>query len=84
MDSKVLKVLIEAGAIKSASVIADGSTVYLNFTTRNGDTSPATTLKGKIKTWSTLDAACKWLRGVGIGEAKLKMASWSPNQRNML
>lgn len=84
MDSKTLKVLIEAGAFKSASIIADGATVHINFATRNGDSNPATTLKGAIKTWSTIDSAAKWLRGLGIGEAKLNVSKWSPNQRSML
>lgn len=84
MDSKTLKALIEAGAFKSASIIADGATVHISFTTRNGDSSPATTLKGAIKTWSTIDTAAKWLRSLGIGEAKLNVAKWSPNQRGML
>jgi hypothetical protein len=79
MDSKTLKALIDAGAVKQASIIADGSTVHIKFTTRNGDSSPATTLKGAIKTWSTID-----LRGLGIGEARLNVSGWSPTQRGML
>tara|TARA_R110001606_G_scaffold399285_2_gene583679 strand:+ start:7712 stop:7960 length:249 start_codon:yes stop_codon:yes gene_type:complete len=63
MDSKTLKALIEAGAVKQVSIIADGATVHIKFTTRNGDSNPATTLKGAIKTWSTIDSAAKWLRG---------------------
>jgi hypothetical protein len=59
MDSKTLKALIDAGAVKQASIIADGSTVHIKFTTRNGDSSPATTLKGAIKTWSTIDGGCQ-------------------------
>lgn len=84
MDSKTLKALIEAGAFRNATIIADGATVHIKFTTRNGDINPATTLKGDIKTWSTLDAAAKWLRGLGIGEAKLNVSKWTPGQRGML
>jgi hypothetical protein len=84
MDSKTLKALIDAGAVKQASIIADGATVHIKFTTRNGDNNPATTLKGAIKTWCTIDAAAKWLRGLGIGEAMLNVSRWSPNQRGML
>jgi len=59
MDSKTLKALIEAGAFRNATIIAGGASVHINFTTRNGDSSPATTLKGAIKTWSTIDSAAK-------------------------
>ena len=76
--------VIAAGAIKQVQIIADGATVHVKFTMSSGDSSAATTLKGDIKTWSTIDAAAKWLRGIGIGQAKLNIDKWSPNQRGML
>lgn len=76
--------LIDAGAVKHASIVTDGATIHIKLTTRTGDSSPATALKGAIKTWSTIDAAAKWLCGLGIGEAKLNVSRWSPNQRGML
>jgi hypothetical protein len=54
MDSKTLKALIDAGVVKHASIIADGATIHIKFTTRNGASTPVTTLKGAIKTWSTI------------------------------
>jgi len=84
MDSKTLKALIEAGAVQSVSIVADGATVHATITTGSGNTQPATTLKGDIKTWSTIDAAAKWVRGLGIGTMKLNVAKWQPNQRGML
>ena len=84
MDSKTLKMLIEAGAVKSVSIVADGATVHASFTTGNGNSQPATTLKGAIKTWSTIDSAAKWVRNLGIGSMKLNVAKWTPNQRGML
>ena len=41
----------------------------------------ATTLKGAIKTWATLDAAAKWVRLLGIGAAQLQLAKWAPDQK---
>jgi len=84
MDSKTLKMLIEAGAVKSVSIVADGATVHASITTGNGNSQPATTLKGDIKTWSTIDSAAKWVRGLGIGSMKLNVAKWTPGQRGML
>lgn len=84
MDSKSIKLLIDAGAIKSVSIIADGASVHAQITTSSGNIQPATTLKGDVKTWSSLDSAAKWIRGHGIGSMKLNVAKWSPNQKRML
>ena len=84
MDSKTLKALIEAGAVKSVCIVADGATVHASITTGSGNAQPATTLKGDIKTWSTIDSAAKWVRGLGIGSMKLNVAKWSPGQRGIL
>ena len=84
VDSKTLKALIEAGAVKSVSIVADGATIHALVTTGSGNAQPATTLKGTIKTWSTIDSAAKWVRSMGIGNMKLNVAKWSPGQRGML
>jgi hypothetical protein len=84
MDTNTFKALIEAGAVKSVSIVADGSKVHALVTTGSGNSQPATTLKGKIKTWSTIDSAAKWVRSMGIGTMKLNVAKWSPEQRGML
>ena len=84
MDSKTLRALIEAGAVKSVCIVADGATIHASITTGSGNSQPATTLKGDIKTWSTIDSAAKWVRGLGIGSMKLNVAKWAPGQRGML
>ena len=84
MDSKSIKLLVDAGAIKSVSIVADGATVHAQITTGSGELQPATTLKGAIKTWSTIDSAAKWVRSLGIGRMKLNVAKWSPDQKGML
>jgi len=84
MNSTTLKALIEAGAIKSVCIVADGGVVHAAITTGSGNSQPATTLKGDIKTWSTIDSAAKWLRNQGIGSMKLNVDRWRPAQRTML
>jgi hypothetical protein len=42
------------------------------------------TNKGAVKTWGSLDAAAKWLKGVGIGQATLELSSWHPGQKSLL
>ena len=62
MNSKTLKALIEAGAVKSVCIVADGANVHATITTGSDKSQPATTFKGDIKTWSTIDSAAKWVR----------------------
>jgi len=80
MDSKSLKVLIEAGAIKKIRVIGDGSHFYMEILTQ-GSSSIVKTLKGKLKTWATLDAAAKWIHCMGIGTLQVELEKWQPGQR---
>ena len=43
----------------------------------------AMTTKGTVKTWSTLDAAARWIRSLGIGKAQLDVSGWQPGQREL-
>lgn len=80
MDEKTLRALVEAGAIKQVRIVADGSCVHAEADTLNG-TVTACTLKGSIRTWTTLDAAARWVRKLGIGIIKVDLTKWQPHQR---
>jgi acid stress-induced BolA-like protein IbaG/YrbA len=80
MDSKSLKVLIEAGAIKKIRIVGEGSHFYMEIITQ-GSSSIVNTLKGKLKTWATLDAAAKWIHSMGIGSLHVELDKWQPSQR---
>ncbi len=80
MNERTLKALIEAGAVKRIHIIADSSRFYIEVETPAGKAT-ASTLKGAIKTWATLDAAAKWVRKLGIGKTTLDIARWQPGQR---
>jgi len=67
MDERMLKAMVAAGAIVS---------------TPNGPIT-AETHKGKVKTWVTLDAAAKWVRGLGIGGVRVNLTHWQPGQREL-
>ena len=82
MNEKVIRALVEAGAVRRVRIVADQATFYIEIQTANG-ASTAETLKGKLKTWSTINAAAKWVRSLGIGEAQLMLARWNPEQRRM-
>ncbi len=82
MNEKTIKALVEAGAVKRIHIIADGARFHVEADTPTGSVT-ACTLKGPPKTWSTLDAAAKWVRGLGLGKVQLDIAKWQPGQRGL-
>ena len=82
MNSKILKALIEAGAIRRVHLIAEGSLIRAEVETQAG-TTVVDTLGGKLKTWSTLDAAARWIHSLGIGVMQLELSRWQPGQKGM-
>ena len=83
MDEKMLKAMVAAGAIKNIDIIASGARFHVKARTPNGPVT-AETQKGKVKTWVTLDAAARWVRGLGIGGARVNLTHWQPGQRELL
>ena len=83
MNEKILRALVEAGAVKKIKITAEGSTIYVEAYT-GSEATTATTIKGKLKTWSTIDSAAKWVRSLGIGQMQLDMAKWSPDQKKFM
>ena len=79
----MLKGLVEAGAIKAVSIVANGSVVHAEVITLIGDKKVITTQAGTIKTWGTIDSAAKWLKAIGLGTMKLEVGKWMPNQRGL-
>lgn len=82
MDEKTLRALVAAGAIRKIDIIATGARFHVEASTANGAIT-AETRKGKVKTWVTLDAAAKWVRGLGIGGARINLTHWQPGQREL-
>ena len=82
MDAKSLKAVINAGAIKKIRVIGEGSHFYMEIVTQTGP-SIVKTLKGKLKTWATLDAAAKWIHSMGIGTLQVEIDKWQPGQKEL-
>jgi len=83
MNEKILRALVEAGAVKKIKITAEGSTIYVEAYT-GSEVTTAKTIKGKLKTWSTLDSAAKWVRSLGIGQMQLDMAKWQPEQKKFM
>ena len=83
MDERMLRALVAAGAVKKISIVASGARFHIEARTQNGAVT-AETLKGKVKTWVTLDAAARWVRGLGVGSAQIQLTHWQPGQRELI
>jgi|TARA_R110000868_G_scaffold3812_1_gene23581 hypothetical protein len=83
MNEKILRALVEAGAVKKIKITAEGSTIFVEAYT-GSEVTTAKTIKGKLKTWSTIDSAAKWVRSLGIGQMQLDMAKWQPEQKKFM
>ena len=83
MNEKILRALVEAGAVKKIKITAEGSTIYVEAYT-GSEVTTAKTIKGKLKTWSTIDSAAKWVRSLGIGQMQLDVAKWQPEQKRLM
>lgn len=80
MNEKTLRALVEAGAVKRVRIVADGAQLHVEADTVTG-TSIASTVKGAVKTWSSVDAAAKWVRALGVGTMQLDVGRWQSEQR---
>ncbi|MEW5009714.1 MAG: hypothetical protein RPR28_10680 [Cycloclasticus sp.] len=82
MNEKTIKALVDAGAVKKVQIVAHGAAIHVNIVTKN-DVVTATTLKGSIKIWATIDACAKWVKNLGIGRVQLVMDKWLPAQKGL-
>ena len=80
MNEKTLRALVEAGAVKKVRIIANGACFHVEADTTNGSVT-ASTQKGAVKTWATLDATAKWVRLLGVGRVQLDVEKWAPGQK---
>jgi hypothetical protein len=82
VNEKTFRTLIEAGAVKKVSIVAQGGRFHVEAKTPNGSLT-ALTLKGDVKTWTSLDSAARWVRSLGIGTVSLMLGGWQPGQRSL-
>lgn len=80
MNEKILRALVEAGAIRRLRIIAEGALFQVQADTQTG-TVVACTLKGPPKTWGSLDAVARWARNLGVGSLQIDIVHWQPAQR---
>ena len=66
------------------SIIANRAVTHAKISTLSGDKKVITAHAGTIKTWASIDSADKWLKKAGLGNIKLEVSQWSPNQKSMI
>jgi len=82
MNEKILRALVAAGAVKKIKITAESSTIYVEVYA-GSEAITAKTIKGKLKTWSTVDSAAKWVRSLGIGQMQIDVSKWQPEQKKL-
>ena len=82
MDERELKAVLAAGGVKRVHIIANGDAFSVRADTPGGNFTIGTAKKF-IRTWATADSAMKWLRKLGVGEARLDFSKWQPKQRGL-
>lgn len=83
MNERELKTLIDAAAVKRVRIVANGALFHLEIDAP-GRSFILETAKGAVRTWRSIDATAKWLKGLGIGTAALELARWQPGQKALL
>ena len=83
MNEKMLRTMVDAAAVKRARIIANGARFHVEVDAP-GKSFTVETGKGAVRTWTSIDSAAKWLRGIGIGHVALELAHWSPGQKSLL
>lgn len=79
MNERELKLLLEAGALKSIQVIAQGSLFHVEAKTAAGS-KVVMTGRGEVRHWRSIDSCAKWLRKIGIGRACINFECWQVGQ----
>lgn len=82
MNERELKLLLEAGAIKSILLIAQGAFFHVEVKTA-GAVKVMMTGRGEVRLWRSIDSCAKWLRKIGIGQATIQIDQWQPNQKTL-
>ena len=82
MNEREFKLLLEAGAVRSILITAQGSMFHVEAKIAGG-AKVLMTGRGDVRQWRSIDSCAKWLRKAGIGKADLDFQNWQINQASM-
>ncbi len=79
MNEREFKLLLEAGAVKSILITAQGRLFHVEAKTA-GAAKVLMTGRGDVRQWRSIDSCAKWLRKAGVGKAELDFQNWHISQ----
>jgi hypothetical protein len=77
-----MKLLVESGAVLSATLEAVGRGLALRVTTRSGS-AVLNAKSGHLRVFLRPQSAFNAVRHIGLSEAKIKLAAWKPEQAEL-
>lgn len=83
INHSALKLLIEAGAIKTITATADADQWTLNIGFGDSEKTVLAKNSGKARVWRKLDTLAKYLSGLGIIVFKINMKNYDPSQKTL-
>ena len=79
MNEREFKLLLEAGAVRSILITAQGSMFHVEAKMAGG-AKVLMTGRGDVRQWRSIDSCAKWLRRAGVGRADIDFQNWQVNQ----
>ena len=83
INHSALKLLIEAGAVKTITATADADQWTLNIGFGESEKTVLAKNSGKARVWRKLDTLAKYLSGLGIIVFKINMQDYDPSQKTL-
>ncbi len=83
INHNALKLLIEADAVDSATVLANADQWTLNITFGGTEKTILAKNSGKARIWRKLDTLAKYLSGLGINRFEIDLANYDPSQKSL-
>ncbi len=83
INHNALKLLIEAGAVDTATVIANADQWTLKITFGDAEKTILAKNSGKARIWRKLDTLAKYLSGLGINRFETDLANYDPSQKTL-
>ena len=80
MNERALKLLLEASAVKSLLIMAQGSSFHVQVKIAGG-AKVLLTGRGDVRQWRSIDACAKWLRKLGVGRVEVDIEQWQAGQK---
>ena len=83
MNEREFKLLLEAGAVRSILITAQGSMFHVEAKIAGG-AKVLMTGRGDVRQWRSIDSCAKWLRRAGVGRADIDFQNWQAGQMGLV